>query len=232
MKVFGSIALFFAILYNSQIFHGPAARGSSNVKERDPKINLNINVKGLNVGNVIPGPQQIKSRDSGKAQRQCKDVTFGECSITKEDPVDIQTSIELNPCQLVCKLSTTCNYYRYNNQTKECNLMARSYKSRCRIRAAPVEIQVLPCLRSTHPCDPSGEEDCEYTGNDVRRYQPGEITDDEECQASCSHAATCKYWIYNKIERTCILKEEGTRICSVYGGRKIPSYLYCMMNMQ
>ena len=89
------------------------------------------------------------------------------------------------------------------------------------------EKQALPCLRSTHPCDPSSEEDCEYTGNDVRRYQPGEITDDEEGQASCRHAPTCKYWIYSDIERTCILKGEGTRICSVYGGMKYPSYKEC-----
>jgi len=228
MKVFGSIALFFAILYNCQIFHGPAARGNSNVNESDLKINLNINVDRLNESTVVAGRQQIESRDSRKAKGQCKDVTFGECPISKDSRVYISYSVEgIRICQKLCEITRGCDFYRFHSQTKECKMMARSYKSKCMIRAAPKEKQALPCLRSTHPCDPSSEEDCEYTGNDVRLYQPDEITDDKECQSKCWHAPTCKYWIYNKIKRTCILKGEGTRICSVYGGRKIPDFLYC-----
>jgi len=234
MKVFGSIALFFAILYNSQISHGPAARASINENESDLKINLNINMNGANEANVVQGRQQIVSRDSKKAIGQCKDVTFGECPISEEHTIHTYTGIIKNfeQCYSLCTHVNGCDFYRFDHQITECKILSRSYKSLCRIRAAPMEKQALNCLISPNPCDAQIEEDCEYTGNDVRRYQPDEITDDKECQSKCWHAPTCKYWIYNKIERTCILKEEGTRICSVYGGRKIPSYLYCMMNMQ
>jgi len=110
-------------------------------------------------------------------------------------------------------------YYRFNHQTKECLLINMNYKSLCQIRAAPVEAQLLSCLRSSHLCDRKTDEDCEYTGNDVKKYAPGEIIDAYTCQDSCKNwAPTCKYWIYNNIERACILKGEGTRICNVTGG--------------
>ena len=89
------------------------------------------------------------------------------------------------------------------------------------------EIRALFCLNSPQRCDAFNEEDCEYTGNDVKRYQPGVITDDEGCQASCGQNPTCKYWIYNKFEMTCIHKGEGSRICSVLGGQKYTPYDYC-----
>ena len=90
------------------------------------------------------------------------------------------------------------------------------------------EKQILTCLRSAQRCDRQIEEDCEYTGNDLRKYAPGEISDAYTCQDSCKNRApTCKYWIYNNIERACILKGEGTRICNVTGGPNDPSYEEC-----
>jgi len=185
------------------------------------------------------GRHKIESRDySRKAKRQCKDVTFGECTISKAEiaqQLNISNSeipnkismIEI--CHNICFKTDYCGLYRFNHQTQECTLMRGSYKSLCKIRAAPMEIQMSSCLMSIHPCDRQTEEDCEYTGNDIKKYRPGVITDDDVCQEECQKLApTCKYWIYNIIERVCILKGEGTRICNAYGGlRNGPPYKEC-----
>jgi len=231
MKVFGSIALFFTILYNSQILHGPAATASSNVNESDLKINLNINANGLNEGNFAPGRQKIESRDFVRpAGTACKDVTLGECPILFDKGYDIKIpGSKIQECSHKCYQLQTCNRYRFNHQTKECTLLWGDYLQHCKIRAGPVEKQTMTCLMGIYgECDPQTEEECEYTGNDVKRYQPGEIIDDDVCQESCKALApTCKYWIYNHIERVCILKEEATRICKVFGGPKNPTYNKC-----
>jgi len=167
------------------------------------------------------GRQQIESRNSRKAQSDCKDVTFGECRIPPSKILKIVPESTIEKCPHVCSLTTFCSFYRFNHQTKECILLRVNYKHLCRIRAAPVEMQTSTCLTTKQPCGAHGEEECEYTGNDVRRYPPGEISDSETCQDSCQNSApTCKYWIYNHIERACIHKGEGTRICNAYGGLK------------
>jgi len=184
------------------------------------------------------GRHKIKSRDfSRKAKRQCKDATFGECTI---NPLEIARTVNIskfgNPkiiskielCQNICTSNDFCRLYRFNNQTQECEVLRNSYKSQCTIRAGPMEIQMSSCLMSIHPCDKEIEADCEYTGNDVKKYPPGVITDDDVCQEECQNLApTCKYWIYNIIERACILKGEGTRICNVYGGPRTPPHKEC-----
>merc|ERR1712078_571494 len=151
--------------------------------------------------NGIKSRQQIESRDYfRKDKSQCKDVTFGECPALKEKTHDIIHNMTVIRCQTACYHIVACDFYRFNRQNKECTLLSSSYKSLCKIRAAPVEKQASTCLRSIQPCDPQTEEDCEYTGNDVKKYPPGEISDAETCQDSCKNSApTCKYWIYNII---------------------------------
>jgi len=179
------------------------------------------------------GRHKIESRDySRKAKRQCKDVTFGECTISNDkifrtfkniSKSEIHSNISMiETCQNACVGTDYCGQYRFNHQTQECTLMTGGdYMSLCKIRAGPMDIQMSSCLMSRNPCDWHTEEDCEYTGNVVRMYRPGVITDDDVCQEECQNLApTCKYWIYNIIERACILKGEGTRICNVYGGPK------------
>ena len=90
------------------------------------------------------------------------------------------------------------------------------------------EKQASSCLRSLQPCDAEIEEDCEYPGDNLMEHAPGVISDAEKCQDSCqAQASTCKYWIYNDIEKACILKGDAKRICSAYGGPKYPSYEAC-----
>jgi len=175
---------------------------------------------------------QIESRDSKKAKGTCSDLTFGECQISEEETLRSEKLVRsARMCHMLCKIYTACDYYRFNHQTNECKLLATSYKSLCRIIAAPREIRAFschPCLSCPSPqrCDAFTEEDCEYTGNDVKRYQPGAVLDDEMCHASCKKNPTCKYWIYNKFEMTCIHKGEGSRICSVSGGQKYDMNVY------
>merc|ERR1712126_140148 len=163
------------------------------------------------------------------AKSHCKDVTFGECPNSHEKTIDILIASKIETCQHACLLVQDCNFYRFNHQTKECTLMTSvHYKSICNITAAPAEKQISTCLTTLQPCGSQGEEECEYTGNDVKRFQPGWIMSDVVCQEQCQIlATTCKYWIYNSWGKTCILKGEGTRICNVYGGPKYPSYEEC-----
>jgi len=162
------------------------------------------------------------------AKSQCKDVTFGECPISTHETFLTTNTSNAKLCYRACASATKCSFYRFNRQTKECKLMSNGYRQWCRIRAAPMEKKILSCLMATKSCDHQIEEACEYTGNAVRKYPPGGITDDDRCQEECQNSApTCKYWIYNIAERVCILKGESTRICNVTGGPKHPSYEEC-----
>merc|ERR1712135_247411 len=89
------------------------------------------------------------------AKSQCKDVTFGECSILKEKIWgDILWRENIEECRSSCDRNIPCDFYRYNYQTRNCTMLTSSYKSLCKIRAAPVEKQASTCLRSIQPCDP------------------------------------------------------------------------------
>jgi len=59
MNFFGSITLFFAVLYNSQISHRSAATANTNEKKSDLKLNVNINVNGVKKGNVVPASELV-----------------------------------------------------------------------------------------------------------------------------------------------------------------------------
>merc|ERR1712126_197600 len=171
---------------------------------------------------------QIESRDSKKAKGTCSDVTFGECPIREEEIIANDTDLpSARHCQALCELTRTCDYYRFNYQTKECKLITASYKILCKIIAAPKEIRAFRCLISPQRCDAFIEEDCEYSGNDVKTEILPPVGGHEFCQASCKENPNCKYWIYNKAEMTCIHKGEGSRICSVSGGQKYTPYDYC-----
>jgi len=162
------------------------------------------------------------------AKSHCKDVTFGECPISHEKTIDISIASNIETCQRSCLLRPECNFYRFNRQAKECTLLTSRNKSMCNITAAPVEKQTSTCLTSLQPCDDQSEEECEYTGNDVTRLE-GMVSSHNACQEICQGSPSCKYWIYNTMEMTCILKREGTRICNVYGGPKDPSYEECQV---
>jgi len=163
------------------------------------------------------------------AKSHCKDVTFGDCPISHEKTVDILIFSKIETCQHSCLLVQDCNFYRFNHQTKECTLMTSvHYKSICNITAAPAEKQISTCLTTLQPCGSQGEEECEYTGNDVTRLE-GMVSSHNACQKMCKGTPSCKYWIYNRMDHTCILKREGTRICNVYGGPKDPSYEECQV---
>jgi len=175
------------------------------------------------------GRQKIKSRDfSRKAKSHCKDVTFGECPISHEKTIDISIVSKIETCQRTCLVRPECNFYRFNHQTKKCTLLTSRNKSMCNITAAPVEKQILPCLMTLQPCGSQTEEECEYTGNDVTRLE-GSVSSHNACQELCQGSTSCKYWIFNSMEMTCILKREATRICNVYGGPKDPSYEECQV---
>ena len=77
-------------------------------------------------------------------------------------------------------------------------------------------------------CDFHMEEDCEYNGELLMRYPGGSIAAADTCQEVCrNRSPDCKYWIYNWRESSCILKRDGRKTCTVWGGPKQPSYDHC-----
>ena len=77
-------------------------------------------------------------------------------------------------------------------------------------------------------CDSYVEEECEYSGELLESYINGEITSVKPCQDMCQlKAPDCKYWIYNDREKECILREDGRKTCTGWGGPKEPSYDHC-----
>merc|ERR1712198_480743 len=113
-----------------------------------------------------------ESAQKETAKGTCSDVTFGGCPIREEEIIDTDPYLRsARNCHRSCEMRRTCDYYRFNYQTKECTLISARYRSLCKIIAAPKEIQAFSCQSSTNPCDTINEEDCEYTGKDVKRYQ-------------------------------------------------------------
>ena len=77
-------------------------------------------------------------------------------------------------------------------------------------------------------CDSYLEEDCESSGELLKRYPKGTIAAAVTCQESCeARAPDCKYWIFHTKEYLCILKRDGKKTCTVWGGPKQPSFDYC-----
>ena len=81
----------------------------------------------------------------------------------------------------------------------------------------------------SHPiCDSHVEEDCEYNGELLRRFEEGRISDPKVCQDLCKkRAPKCKYWIHHQTETLCIHMRDGRKTCNVLGGPKQPSYDHC-----
>jgi len=171
---------------------------------------------------------------SNPDKHPCKDVTFGEC-----DPNEFPYSIVLSEkllqtvqlCNAECYNTYNCTNYRYINQTQVCTLMSADYRvSTCNISAGPKDKKDIDCIGqiSNQICDSHVEEDCEYNGDLLMEYPEGNIASADTCQESCeSDFADCKYWIYHNMKSLCILKRDGKRTCSVWGGPKQPSYDHC-----
>ena len=84
------------------------------------------------------------------------------------------------------------------------------------------------CLVMIQTCDSHLEEECEYSGELVKRFRQGDITGPSECYDQCQiRAPDCKYWIFHDRESECILKRDGRKTCTVRGGPKKPSYDHC-----
>merc|ERR1712212_2814 len=159
----------------------------------------------------------------------CKDVTFGECDTNGRKSNVISEKLQQNVqlCNKECNDTKNCTTYRYDNETKECTIMTDDYRKSCNINAGPMDKDVTVCLRqiSNQICDSHVEEDCEYNGELLRRFQEGRISDPKACQSLCKkRASECKYWIYHQTEALCIHMRDGRKTCNVLGGPKQPSY--------
>jgi len=163
---------------------------------------------------------------------QCKDVTFGECDIP--GPLIKQTVPEIpNPrlCWKECQLATFCNFFRYNKQTQECQLMENQNRANyCNVRAAPMEKTATNCLNEDNDqtCDALVREECEYDGEVLRHYEPGQIISDDNCRIICKEwAPECKYWVFRKNERVCTTFKAATKSCTTTAGPKTPDFDIC-----
>jgi len=163
----------------------------------------------------------------------CKDVTFGECDIPKYKVLSKTSQQNIQSCNSECNDTYNCTTYSYNKQTKECTLTTNErgdYRARCNIRAVPVDKFIDDCIWHINDqvCDSHLEQDCEYNGEVLTRYEPGRIASDIDCEIRCKiFAPDCKYWIYHNREAVCIHKRDGRKTCNGLGGPKKPSYDHC-----
>ena len=93
----------------------------------------------------------------------------------------------------------------------------------------------MDCFRQIdkQTCDSHIEEECEYSGELLRRFDKGYVVSHRRCQRLCenSYPPNCKYWIFHDREAECILKRDGRKTCTVRGGPKEPSYDHCKNKM-
>jgi len=176
-----------------------------------------------------PGNYTIEFKTEG----QCDNVTFGECNIPKEEFLGFDDTMKDGngmetgtwKCNKYCEATNRCKYYRYNRQTHNCTLYGSRYRAQyCNIRAAPMEKMVDECVFEDNekPCDSIVEEDCEYNGKLLRRFEQGDISSSDVCYEMCKlRAPDCKYWIFKQLEKECILKRSGNKTCSVSSGEKM-----------
>jgi len=175
--------------------------------------------------------------DAGK--NPCKDVTFGGCNLQRSDKVLSKKQVQtVQLCNEECYNTDNCNIYRYNNETKECTLTTNviegydyisDYRTQCDIQAGPPDNDPRDCLDhiGKQICDSYLEEECEYSG-ELLLAEGADIDGVTACWTYCkTHSPDCKYWIYDKFERECILKRDGGKTCTALGGPKEPSYAYC-----
>ena len=70
-------------------------------------------------------------------------------------------------------------------------------------------------------CDYQLEEECEYNGELLYKYQEGEIASAASCQNECKiEKSKCKSWIYHIKESLCILMRDEKKSCNALGGPK------------
>jgi len=176
-----------------------------------------------------------KCFQAAEVKNPCKDVTFGECDIKKSKVLSKMSQPSVQLCNAECYDTYNCTTYNYNKQTKECILATNKpldYRTFCNIRAGPVDKSINYCVEhiKDQVCDSLLEEDCEYNGELLRSYDPGQIISAAFCQEACitkNWAPKCKYWIFHNRERKCILKRDGRKKCNGWGGPKEPSFDHC-----
>jgi len=133
-------------------------------------------------------------------------------------------------CNEECYNTDNCTTYRYSNETKECTLTTKEYRHwECNIRAGPMDNYQSDCMAQLpkQECDSHLEEDCEYNGEHLTEIGNGAILTAGSCQTVCAAKSDCKYWIYHRREFLCILKGDGRKRCTAWGGPKEPSYDLC-----
>ena len=90
----------------------------------------------------------------------------------------------------------------------------------------------MDCLKQIRDpiCDSYLEEDCEYHGELLYSSNRGAITAASNCQEECEDwglNSECKYWIFKRKEKVCILMNSGEKTCAVWGWPKKPTYDHC-----
>jgi len=169
-----------------------------------------------------------------ETENQCENVTFGGCDI----PVDIHFKDEptkvadAEACNRICTQTQRCNWYRYDRQKQQCQMMETKYRSEyCNIRAGPRSLTATQCLyrENDNWCDSIVEEDCEYNGKGLTEISSGDAVDSDDCQTQCEIRSECQYWIWHDNEARCILKRDMEKSCNVSGGQKLDvnEYKHC-----
>ncbi|EPT26742.1 PAN domain-containing protein [Toxoplasma gondii TgCatPRC2] len=117
-------------------------------------------------------------------------------------------------CQGLCKQKPLCDYWTWNSETNSCYLKNSS---------APLgrlqDLSTAGMISGPREC-PATQPDCrelniDYYGNDVHKYEDGDVTTANECQWLCQNKADCFFWTYLTEQRFCYLKNyaaAGTRV--------------------
>ena len=74
------------------------------------------------------------------------------------------------------------------------------------------------------------EEGFRYLGSICLDPPPGTVSGGLECQEMCNDYKDlgCKYYVYHRKEKSCILYESNARECSAKGGPYLPLISLCL----
>jgi len=186
------------------------------------------NCKILDEGQFChPGKYTIEFQ----VENQCKGVTFGGCIIPSEKINGFREADTDQICSERCQSTSLCLFYRYNRQTKNCTFNEDQNRMLyCNIWAGPTEKSGTECANVDNEqfCDYQLEEECDYNGELLYRYQEGEIASPTTCQHECKMDETnCKSWIYHIKESLCILMRDEKKSCNGLGGPKKYTVAQC-----